>query len=45
MLDFFLTSLAGSSFLQEAREKVTAVTNINIKIGNEGFMTGSFPIN
>jgi hypothetical protein len=44
MLDFFLTSLAGSSFLQAASEKVTPMTNINMKIGNENFMTGPFPI-
>ncbi len=44
ILDFFLTSLAGSSFLQAASEKVTPMTNINMKIGNDNFMTGSFPI-
>jgi hypothetical protein len=44
MLDFFLTSLAGSSFLQAASEMVTPITNIYMKIGNENFITGSFHI-
>jgi hypothetical protein len=44
MLDFFLTSLTGSSFLQAASEKVTPMTNINMKVGNESFMPGSFPV-
>ena len=43
MLDFFMTSLAGSSFLQAASEKVTPMNIMTVKIGNDNFMTGSFP--
>ena len=43
MLDFFLTSLAGSSFLQAASEKVTPMAIMTKKIGNDNFMIGSFP--
>ena len=43
-LDFFLVSLEGSSFLQAAREKVTLIKKITMKIGNDNFMIGSFPI-
>ena len=43
MLDFFLTSLAGSSFLQAASEKVTPMAIMTKKVGNDNFMIGSFP--